>query len=170
MDGVLQNNRINTAYMEMNFSLNGSIDPVAVYAAILSTAIAVWEYIKWRCRNHIEVRCSANMLFIPSTDKKKHLVANVTNKGQTATTITHFLLYYWKNRFYGFLNIKRESFFVKEDGIPKVIQPGEQWMGQALQDANIERMGSEGFLYAAIIHSMGKKEVLCRIKIQKEKL
>ncbi len=55
------------------------------------------------------------------------------------------------------------------DQIPKVIQPGEQWMGQALQDANIERMGSEGFLYAVIIHSMGKKEVLHRIKISKEK-
>jgi len=154
--------------MNLDFSLSGNLDPVALYAAILSTMIAIWEYTKWRARNCIEVKCNANMLFIPSPDKNKYIVANVTNKGQTATTITHFALYYWKNGFDKFFNRARQSFIVNTDQVPKVVQPGEQWMAQAIQNEELERMASEGCLYAVIIHSMGKKEVMKRIEIAKE--
>ena len=108
------------------------------------------------------------MLFIPSKDKNKYIVANVTNKGQTATTITHFALYYWKNRFDKFFNQAQQSFIVNTDQVPQVIQPGEQWMAQVIQSEELVSMATEGCLYAVIIHSMGKKEILCRIKISKQ--
>ena len=154
--------------MNIDFSISENLDPIALYAAILSTIIAIWEYIKWRARNCIEVKCNTNMLFIPSKDKNKYIVANVTNKGQTATTITHFALYYWKNRFDKFFNQAQQSFIVNTDQVPQVIQPGEQWMAQVIQSEELVSMATEGCLYAVIIHSMGKKEILCRIKISKQ--
>jgi hypothetical protein len=147
--------------MEINSS-------VALYAAVLSTAIAIWEYIKWRNRHYLEVICNANMLFLPSTNKKKYIIAKVTNKGETPTTITHLVFYYWPNRLNRFLKRKRKSFVVNSDQVPKMLNPGEQWFGQVEQNDDIEKMALEGLLYAVVIHSMSKKEILRRIRISKK--
>lgn len=153
--------------MEINFSTNGSIDAVALYAAVLSTAIAIWEYIKWRSRYYLEVTCNTSMLFLPSTNKKKYIVAKATNKGETPTTITHLALYYWPNKLDRFLKRERKSFIVNSDQVPKIVNPGEQWFGQVEQNDDIEKMALEGLLYAVVIHSMGKKEILRQIRIFK---
>ncbi len=34
--------------MDMNFSIDGEVNLLALYAAVLSTFIAVWEVLKWR--------------------------------------------------------------------------------------------------------------------------
>jgi len=41
-------------------------------------------------------------------------------------------------------------------------------MGQVHQDKNMEKMAKEGLLYMGIVHSMGKKEILKRVKISKD--
>jgi hypothetical protein len=152
--------------IDLDFSFSGQIDVVAIYAAILSTLIAVWEFFKWRGRNAVEVRCNPNMLFVPSSDDKKYIIANVTNKGNHQTTITHFVGYYWKNRFDKFFNKNREAFIVSCPDLPKVVHPGEQWMGQAHQTEELEKKAKEGFFYMGIIHSMGNKDILKRIIIE----
>jgi hypothetical protein len=154
--------------MDINFSIDGTIDPIAAYAAIVSTIIAVWEYLKWRKKNEVSLTCTPNMEFFPSNDKKTFIIANVTNKGETQTTVTHFMGYYWESWWDRIFRKNRKAFIVNSPDIPKVIQPGEQWMGQAHQDANIEKMAREGLLYMGISHSMNKKEVLRRVKINKE--
>lgn len=154
--------------MDIAFSVDGSIDPIAVYAAILSTLIAVWEFIKWRGRNAIRMTCTPNMLFFPSPDKQKYIVVKVINRGDRSTTITHMLGYHWKSRFDKFFDRRKKkvsAFIVNSDNVPRVIQPGEEWMGQALQNSEIEKMASEGYLYMGVIHSMGNKEILRRVKI-----
>ncbi len=52
------------------FSINGGIDPVARYAVVLSTIIAIWEFIRWRSRNAIKMTCMTSMQFFPSQDEK----------------------------------------------------------------------------------------------------
>lgn len=154
--------------MNIDFSFSGQVDIVASYAAILSTLIALWEFIKWLKKHDVLVKCSPNMVFMPSADKKKYVNIVVTNKGATQTTITHCLMYYWKNRFDKIFNRNRQSFIINEQSLPRVIQPGEQWMGQAIQDEKVEKMAQAGILYMGIMHSMKKKEILNRIKIIKE--
>jgi len=151
--------------MEINFS--GDIDLVATYAAVLSTLIAIWEFIKWKNRNAIKFTCSPNMLFIPSTDDKKYVIAKVINQGSTPTTVTHYLMYYWPSYFHRIFRKNRQKFIVNCTTVPALVNPGEEWMGQAHQDEKIEKMASEGILYMGIIHSMGKKEILRRVKIDK---
>jgi len=65
---------------------------------VLSTFIAVWEILKWRAKNAVSVQCTSNMVFIHSSDKKTYIIAKVVNRGDTQTTITHFLGYYWPSR------------------------------------------------------------------------
>jgi hypothetical protein len=67
--------------MEVSFS--GDIDLVATYAAVLSTLIAIWEFVKWKNRNAIKLTCNPNMLFMPSSDKKKYVIAKVINHGRS---------------------------------------------------------------------------------------
>lgn len=154
--------------MELNFSFGGTIDPVALYAAILSTIIAVWEIIKWRARNRIEVRCNANMIHFPAANDNTYIVTTVVNKGEFPTTLTHLVMFYWENRIDRIFKKPAKTMLVNTDQVPKVVNPGEQWMGQALQDDKVEKMASEGYLYSGIIHTMGKKEILRRVKIIKK--
>ncbi len=155
--------------MDIGFSVSGQLDFVALYAAMLSTLIAIWEFMKWLKKNEVTVKCAPNMVFMPSSDDKTYVNITVTNKGNTQTTITHCLMYYWNNRIDKILNRNMQSFIINEHSIPKVIQPGEQWMGQAIQNEKIETMAKNGFLYMGIIHSMNKKEIMNRIKINKDK-
>ena len=155
--------------MYINFSLNHTVDPIAAYAAVLSTATVIWEIIKWQFRNNVDILCSANMLFVPSRNHRKYVAVIATNKGSTPTTITHFIMYYWDNKFNKIFNIKRKSFFINSDKVPKTISSGEQWQAQTEQTVEIEKMAKEGYLSIGIIHSMGKKEVLKRIKINSPK-
>jgi len=155
--------------MDINFSLNHTVDPIALYAAVLSTSTILWEIIKWRFRNNVDILCSANMLLIPSTNNKKYIGVTATNKGSMPTTITHFIMYYWENKFNKIFNIKRKSFIVNSDQVPKTIGSGERWIAQAEQTAEVEEMAKEGYLLVGIIHSMGKKEIMRRIKIPKNK-
>ena len=152
--------------MEINFS--GNIDLVATCAAVLSTLIAIWEFIKWKNRNAIKFTCNPNMLFIPSSNNEKYVIAKVINQGSTATTVTHLFMYYWPSYFHKIFRKKRQSFIVNCTTVPALVNPGEEWMGQALQDESIEKMASEGILCMGIIHSMGKNEILRRIKIDKK--
>jgi len=154
--------------MSIDFSFSGQLDIVALYAAILSTLIALWEFVKWLKKNDVLVTCVPNMIFTPSSDNKTYVNITVTNKGNTQTTITHCVMFYWKNNWDKFFKKNKKSFIVKEMTLPTVIQPGEQWMGQAIQNEELEKMAQNGLLYIGIIHSMGRKEILNRIKINKE--
>lgn len=154
--------------MNVNFSMNGVIDPLAAYAAILSTLIAIWEFLKWRNRHSIRLSCNPNMEFFPTSDNKTYIIANVINTGETPTTITHFLGYYWESWFHKLFKSNTKAFIVSAVNVPAVVQPGGQWMGQVHQDENIEKMAHEGLLYIGVVHSMRKREVLQRLKINKK--
>jgi hypothetical protein len=155
--------------MDFNFSLSGTVDPVALYAAILSSAVAVWEFIKWRQKNAIEVTFMANMKFMPSVDNNSWIIAKVINKGDTQTTITSFHGYVWKNRLDRFLGRKKSlitAFIIPTDNLPKIIEPGEQWIGKLLQNEEIKNFAHKQILYLCISHTMSKKDVVKRLKIK----
>ena len=163
--------------MYLNFSIGGSIDIVALYAAILSTAIAIWEWIKWQSRHTVSLSCHPNMEFYPSDNEQAYVIATVVNKGVTQIIVTHFFLYFWKNRIDYVL--KRNKRIMHINGtipgtfygtVPSPLQPGEIWRGQCIQNTELERMAREGFLYMGICHSMSSKEILKRVRINSEPL
>ena len=149
----------------MELSVSGEIDFIAFYAAILSTFIAIWEFYKWKNRHAIKLICTPNMLIVPSSDNKKYIVAKAINRGSAPTTVTHYLAYYWPSKIDKILNRNKESFLINCTTVPRLVNPGEEWMGQAHQDENLENMARRGVLYMGIMHSMSAKEVLQRVKI-----
>lgn len=151
--------------MDIHFSLDGSIDLVAIYAALLSSILGVWEFFKWKHRHAIRLSVTPNMLFFPSSDNQTYIVAKVTNIGQTATTITHFIGHHWPSFWHKLIKKEGTSFVVNAINTPHLLQPGEQWMGQAIQNDEMERFGSTGVFRMGIIHSMNNKEVLKRVRI-----
>ena len=151
--------------MEFNFTIDGTLDPVATYAALLSTLIAFWEVLKWRARNAIAFKCFPNMEMVPSIDKKTYIVADFTNKGDTQTIVTNLGLYYWERWYHRFLRKKWKNFIVKEDSIPFTVQPGAIWKGMIVQNDELEQMARNGYLYVVVFHSMSQKGVMKRIKL-----
>lgn len=152
--------------MDIYFSFDGNIDPVATYAAILSSAIAILEWIKWKGKNAVILRCNSNMILMPSSDRNKYIIATVTNTGEAQTTITHFLAYYWSSKIDKLLNRGKKAFIINARDVPAIIQPGQQWTGQVIQCQEMEKMAKNGLLYIGIIHSMSEKEVIQRVIIE----
>jgi len=145
------------------------IDPVALYAATLSTLIAIWEVKKWYSRVRIQVTCSANMKIIQSADKRTYISINATNRGQTPTTITHAIMKCWPSKWNKIRNKNCQSYIINCENIPQKINPGETWAGLAIQDDEIEKMASNAILYCGIVHSMNDKETLKRVIIANHK-
>jgi hypothetical protein len=151
--------------MKFNFTIDSSIDLVATYAAILSTIIAIWEFLKWKNRNAVSFTCHPSMEFFPSVDGKTYTVVKFINKGQTQTTITHLVLYYWDRWYYRFLKKKWKNFIVREDSVPSTVQPGAIWRGFILQNDSLEKMAENGYLHVAVFHSMSQNDVKQRVRI-----
>ena len=153
--------------MELAFTINGSLDPVAAYAALLSTFIAIWELFKWWIRNAVILRCHPNMQIFPSVDQKKYVLADFTNKGQIQTVITNLCLYYWDKWHHRFFKKKWKHFWVKPVGnaIPFTVQPGEIWKHKIIQNEEIEKMARDGYLYVVVFHSMSNNPVMQRVHL-----
>lgn len=151
--------------MDLNFTLNGEFDFIALYAAILSTIITVWEWRKWKNRNKIKLQISPNMKTFPIEDGKEYILLRVSNKGETMTTITHVVAYYWPSRKDKLLKRNKITMIINEPNIPKTMQVGDTFMFQAVQNKTIEERAKEGFLYFGVVHSMSDNEVIQRLKM-----
>jgi hypothetical protein len=84
------------------------LDPIAIYAAILSTAVFCWQIYTWlRSGPRLRGSVSRNMIQFGEgyRDDNLYLVINVANVGKADTTITHVVIFafdgwwqYFRNR------------------------------------------------------------------------
>jgi hypothetical protein len=77
------------------------IDPIAIYAAVLSTIVFIWNvFVWWGTGPLLKVSASSNMkMFGPGArDNSSYLLANVGNVGTQQTTITHVIGFAYRNR------------------------------------------------------------------------
>jgi hypothetical protein len=133
---------------------------IAAYAAIVATGALALEVRRWfqsGARLHIDLMSGAEMFGVPGTEGNKYLVATVSNRGNSPTTITHFVL----NDFKGWLNYLRSKpnfvglvanpqIHVQAKSIPKLLQPGEQWSGMAIIDDDLNHRIDGGYLHVVI--------------------
>ena len=115
--------------MGVDFTINGSLDLVAVYAAVLSTIILIWEIVKWKSRNSVDVNCCMNMILIPRGNDEKYIRVEAVNKGQTKTVIKSVGFYYWDKCHHRFSKKKWKNFIARQDELPLVLEPGEKPAG-----------------------------------------
>jgi hypothetical protein len=116
-------------------------------------------------------------------DPNRYLHITVANRGTSATTVTHMVLYNYPTRLSLFLSrlplslFKRprflwrwferhgaETFIVKTDQVPHVLESGRTWQGRATQSPDIDKMIMGGRLYVGIIGSHSSKPFIRRVR------
>jgi hypothetical protein len=143
-------------------------DPVAVYAAIVSTVVLFWQIFVWfRAGPRLKLSASPNMLMSPS-DGKTYIVANVRNIGTQQTTITHVLIYAYPNWWARFRENPSLTAIVPHTlpaaySIPFVIDVGHTFLTMIVQVQELEKRSRDELLFIGIIHSFRDKPLLARV-------
>jgi hypothetical protein len=147
------------------------IDPIAIYAAVLSTIVFIWNaFVWWGTGPLLKVSASSDMkMFGPGArDNSSYIVANVSNVGTQQTTITHVIGFAYRNRWDRIRNKPSEAFVVNHGmpayPLPYVLQAGQTFMSMALQTEKVEKLSRDGLLYVGIIHSFRHRPVLARVR------
>jgi hypothetical protein len=146
------------------------VDPVAAYAAIVSTGVLIWQIFVWlRTGPQVKVTASSNMKTFGglSEDGKTYVIVNVRNVGTQQTTITHVVMFAYNNRWRFFRKKPSNTFIVNHRvvayPIPYVLEIGHTFMSMIVQDEALEKMSREKLLYAGIIHSFSERTLFVRI-------
>lgn len=145
---------------------------VAWWGAIVATLVLLWDVFKWKTSGaRLRVQVSTNMQTFSGVveDDNTYVLAVVVNVGSHPTTITHLTMHYYKNMWARLRGKPIKSMLVAKPStnqpIPYILKPGEQWMGMAIQNEELERLATSGLLYAAVIHTSGEHPIYRRIKL-----
>ena len=146
-------------------------DYAAWYAAIVATLIAILNFVKWKMSGPSisgEAKANWKTSGIPVTEGKVVAIASLTNRGDTPATLTSWGLYWYPAK--GSLCRKnRKAAFVIMGGaggygvIPCKLSPGDTWKGITEQNAEMDKMLSEGRLFFAFGFSHTNKEVIMQL-------
>ena len=163
--------------MEITLNLVAEIDPIAIYAALVATAILIWDVVKWlRSGPRIEVRANSNMIFFgdpdPHREGKTYIFVKVANVGYSPTTITNFGGKYFLNH-WNKLRKKPDKMFIvavpqaaQHLPLPHVLKVGEEWSGIIEQTPEVEQMAKNGLLYAEVYQSVKSGPIRARVIIR----
>ncbi len=101
-------------------------------------------------------------------DDQTYIAINATNVGNRATTILTVGMYRFDNWWKRLLRRSKYAWIINTappgNVTPHVLEPGHWFMTLGLQDEEIIKATNEKLVYVAIGHSMGKREVLVRVR------
>lgn len=93
------------------------------------------------------------------------------NVGDRKTELTHLFLTYFPSLWHRLRRNSTRTMIVGKPALahrfPCFIEPGERWLGGIVQDAELEQLARDGYLYVGIHHSAGSKAILHRVKMSK---
>lgn len=146
---------------------------VAIYAAIVATAVGAWDVWKWtRSGPRLELRVGTdvkptNRSFFEDPNGKV-VTFTVYNGGDQATTLGAITYRVYPNRIAAFLRLRSIGRFMPDLSVvscdlPKMLNPGEQWIGSCDQDAKFEALMRDYVV-------MGSVESAAAIKIKRRRL
>jgi hypothetical protein len=144
-------------------------DIIAVYGAIVATAVFVWDIYKWR------ISGARLCLSIVQNQVKdlRHIRVTATNRGNKQTTISRSaFLYYkgWISRAKSLLPLIQgkpdKSFPQRDTAFPLDIKCGGEW-GIVILDEEIKEIPKQGLLFFALYESHRKKPKTIRIHLKK---
>lgn len=147
-------------------------DYAAWYAAIVATAVLIWDVVKWKRGGpqiKAEVFAGWESYGIPETEGKELSLVKATNIGDRPTTLTSWGMYWYPPGVSTKKKEARKSFIVKGGlaglgQVPKKLEPGDVWSGIATEDEQYKEMLSTGQLFMALGFSHSDKEVLVPVK------
>ena len=147
----------------------------AVYAAVVATAVAVWDVVKWKMQGpnlEIEVQSGMKLYGGGATDEREFIVMRVTNRGDRPTTITNMGYLQYRDDFVARWDRNSNTFAAivpnpsDAQPLPFVLAPGVQWVGMGVQDAELSQMAKSGCLMCAVYHSHTNKPIMRQIVVK----
>jgi hypothetical protein len=138
-----------------------SLNPLAVYAAVVATAVFAWDVWKWwHSRARFTVRVGANMTEAPagfggSTAPYK-IAIEVCNIGSATTTITHVVLQAYPSWLHRLMVWAKENAMVTKPGratLPYSLQPGDRFLATCEQNDLVVGWSQHYYLYAGVFHT-----------------
>lgn len=151
---------------------------VATYAAIVATGALALEVRRWfESGPKIRVRANPGMMLIGAVgvEKESLLVVNVTNRGDTPTTITHLALLDYPNLLARWRDRASRTFVILHPqppgshlSVPYVLNPGQQWTGLGHDRSDVTGDVQTGTMYAAIYTTDRNRPYVVRIPKRKE--
>jgi hypothetical protein len=148
---------------------------ISVYAAVVATAVAVWDVVKWKMQGpnlEVEVQSGMKLYGNGAPDENDYVVMRVTNRGDRPTTITNMAYLLYRDDFVARWSRNSSSFAAivpnpsQAQPLPFVLPPGAQWVGMGLEDAEIKQMAASGCLMCAVYHSHTNKPIMRQVVIQ----
>jgi hypothetical protein len=155
----------------INLSKLAVSDYAAWWGAIIATLALVWNIIvAVRAGARLHVTATPNMQIFPlapGEEDRTYIHVNAINRGNSATTITHFCGYRFDN-LWDLIRNKKQHFIVNgtSDGlpVPYKLAPGDEWRGIADQVLMLKDFKGKYF-YIGVIHNQGKKPIYKRVKL-----
>jgi hypothetical protein len=135
---------------------------IAVYAAVVATAVAVWDVVKWKMQGpnlEVEVQTGMRLYSGEFPDEREFVVMRVTNRGDRPTTITNMGYLLYRDDFVARWSRNSNTFAAivpnpsEAQRLPFVLAPGVQWVGMGVQDEELTNMAGSGCLMCAVYHS-----------------
>jgi len=143
-------------------------DWVAIYAAVVSTVVLIWDIVKWRReRPQLIARIEANMVYLNSPGR--HLLVELTNRGGKPFTVKQVRFRHYASRFDYWRKTKNY-----EAGVMVEVTSGEEPPFRLdvggmqtftyAQDDEFSVKVRTGCMVALIDHSMSSEPVFVRIR------
>ena len=144
-----------------------SIDPVAIIALIVASAALALEIRRWfEDRARIKLSVMEDMIIVPDDDGKAKLSLTATNIGVRPTTITHFVVYFYKSRTHRFINrihqhaiVARQSF----EQLPVKLEQADRWTSYAFYTDEMAEYREKNSLSVGVIATHKKNAKLVKV-------
>jgi hypothetical protein len=158
--------QIGTAMIEFQFKTE--LDPVAVYAAIVSTSAVVFAVIQaLRSGPRLVGHASGNMKIYPDPIDGTYLSATIYNRGTRRTKVTTLGLATYPSRW---ARIRKKSdwkAFIPSPlhvTLPALLEPGDYIIAGMIQNTEIIEKSKHGLLFVEAYYTDGKHPLEIRIK------
>ena len=162
--------------MEFSFQIVDKVDPVAAYAAVIATLVALWDIIKWwNSGPKLQGSARLNMrMFGSYTPEDQNFVAvDVYNAGDRPTTIRgvyiHGYASWWKRlrdrpKHAAVVN---RSILDETYPLPYALDVGSEYRAIFEQTDEFMNWAEETRLYVVVVYA-GGKALFLRVKVDKD--
>jgi hypothetical protein len=153
--------------MELTLDISETIDPVAIYAAFVSTALLLWDVVKWwRSGPILKGSLSPNMATIGMGEMDEHTFVSVDidNVGNLPTTIKGAYLKGYDTFFHYLIDKPSRNAFIKNAlpqmyGEPFRLEVGRSYKTMLRQDDVVD-WSRQQRLYVEVVHTGGRRQRL----------
>jgi hypothetical protein len=153
--------------------MNISIDPIAVYAAIVATGALFLEVRRWFENGpRLALGAMPNAQMSGDETKEHYLILNVANVGNLPTTLGVMVLIDYGNWFRRLASKPKWQFLVPKPDLPgvpsqsKFLEPGQTWVGAAWHSKNEDLVSriNTGHFFVGITASHKKHANLVHVR------